>query len=92
MALGRRCDLGCETWPDDDMFDVCPECGQKTTRYKKVSPIDMEDAVPMLFEAFYREWDKKKPEERLRMTPRESRKWDDLYPDGRPSQLAPEDA
>jgi len=89
MALGRRCGLGCETWPDDDKFKVCPECGEKTTRFKGVTPISEEEARPYLFEAFYEEWDVKMPDSRLQMTPEESLKWDALYPDGRPSP-APE--
>lgn len=89
MALGRRCDLGCETWPDDDKFKVCPECGEKTKRYKGVNPITDEEAVPYLFEAFYQEWDEKMPETRLQMTPEEHLRWDALFPNGRPFPVPP---
>lgn len=91
MALGRRCGLGCETWPDEDKFKVCPSCGDKTIRYKGVSPITEEEAAPYLFEAFYQEWDEKMPDSRLQMSPEESLKWDALFPNGRPSQPAPTD-
>ena len=86
MAIGRRCDLGCETWPDDDQYKVCPECGQKTTRYKSVTPLTEEEAIPLRFEAFYKEWDEKMPDTRLLMTPEESLRWDGLFPNGRPQQ------
>jgi hypothetical protein len=93
MALGRRCDLGCETWPDDTKYKVCPECGQETTRYKgnNIHPLTEEEATPLRFEAFYKEWDEKMPESRLEMSPTESLKWEELYPDGRPSEPAAED-
>ena len=89
MAIGRRCEIGCETWPDDDKYKACPECGETTTRYRGVEPLSEEEAAPRRFEAFYREWDEKMPDVRLKMTPEETLRWDGLYPDGRPSPSAP---
>lgn len=57
MALGRRCDLGCETWPDDDRYDTCPECREETTRYSNVKAITAEEASAREFELFYEAWD-----------------------------------
>lgn len=57
MAWGRRCDLGCESWPDDDKYKKCPVCGDKTTRYTNLDPISEEDAAHVLFEHFYEKWD-----------------------------------
>ena len=93
MPQGRRCDMGCETWPDDFKYRVCPECGQPTARFQgsNIHPLTEEEAAPKLFEAFYREWDQNMPPTRLDMAPDESVKWDSLYPNGRPSQPASAD-
>lgn len=88
MALGRRCELGCETWPDDNRYNKCPTCGEDTTRYKGVTPLEQDEANHAEFLAFYEEWDKR-PAVRLQMTPEESLKWDALYPNGRPDTPAP---
>lgn len=57
MAIGRRCDLGCETWPDEPLYAKCLECGEPTTRYRNVHPIDHEEAQSRLlhqqFEMYY---------------------------------------
>jgi hypothetical protein len=94
MAIGRRCEIGCETWPDVGAYRVCPECGEPTTRYRgeNIRPISEEEALPRLFEAFYREWDEKMPPTRLLMSPQETIRWEELYPNGRPSQPIAEDA
>ena len=91
MALGRRCDLGCETWPDDSKYKVCPECGEQTKRFRGVTPLTEEEALPLRFEAFYKEWDERMPASRLEMSPENGARWDALYPNGRPSEPAPED-
>lgn len=85
MALGRRCDLGCLTWPDDKKkYDPCPICGEPTTRYRGVTVADEDEITQAMFEAFYKEWDERKPANRLLMTPEESLYWDEKYPGGRP--------
>lgn len=88
MAIGRRCSMGCETWPDDEVYRVCPECGQDTKRYRGVTvSIEEPQASHRRFEAFYNEWDERMPDERLKMAPEENLKWDSLYPDARPRPL-----
>jgi hypothetical protein len=61
---GRRCDLGCASWPDSDEYDICPYCDQETTRYTNLTPMDPEEASKakshVLFEDFYEEWCLKK--------------------------------
>jgi hypothetical protein len=55
--LGRRCDMGCGTWPDKTIYSKCPTCGEPTTRYKDVDPMPDDEAQAILlasqFEAFY---------------------------------------
>lgn len=58
---GRRCDLGCESWPPDDEFENCPICGQPTTRYSNLYPLDLDEALAIKgrldFDDFYtHEW------------------------------------
>lgn len=78
--LGRRCDIGCMTWPDDKKYNPCPICGEKTTRYRGVTVDDEDEINHALFEAFYEnEWTPQ-----LEMTPEESLYWASKYPDGRP--------
>ena len=62
---GRRCQIGCESWPDDDAYDMCPRCGEPTTRYTNLRPLDVFEAHAIAsrldFEDYYtHEW----PEER----------------------------
>jgi hypothetical protein len=42
--LGRRCDLGCESWPDSEEFSVCVRCGGETTRFSNLQPLTLEEA------------------------------------------------
>lgn len=84
MALGRRCDIGCLTWPDDNKYKVCPICGEPTTRYRGVTVADDDEINNAYFEAFYEEWDEKMPPSRLEMTPEEIIYWESKYPGGRP--------
>lgn len=54
----RRCSIGCESWPDEDLFIRCTICGEATTRISNAQPtIDREAAVSAklheLFDAFY---------------------------------------
>lgn len=55
---GRRCSMGCETWPDDPLFTTCSICGEKTRRVGNGQPtVSFEDArlakLHELFEEFY---------------------------------------
>lgn len=65
MAWGRRCDLGCESWPDDKRYDKCPSCGRETTRYSNLRPLDKLEALFAEFEAFYEDWDNEHDADRL---------------------------
>ena len=54
----RRCDIGCESWPDEMIFATCTYCGEKTTRYEKMEPtVSREKARSVklheLFDKFY---------------------------------------
>lgn len=57
MPLGRRCDLGCASWPDEAVYSTCVVCGERTTRYKDLNPLPEEEARSMLlraqFERYY---------------------------------------
>jgi hypothetical protein len=57
MAWGRRCGMGCESWPDDNAYKVCPICGEKAPRYKNLEPLTPEEAAHAAFEHFYSKWD-----------------------------------
>lgn len=59
--LGRRCSIGCQTWPNDPEYAECPVCGEPTRIYRGVHPISQEEAQKALrraeFEDFYEnEW------------------------------------
>lgn len=84
MAIGRRCDVGCLTWPDDKKYAKCPVCGEPTTRYSNLKVADADEINETLFDVFYKEWDERQPASRLLMTPEEALVWDQKYPDGRP--------
>lgn len=57
MAWGRRCALGCESWPDQMIYSTCPDCGGKTERARNLEPISEEEAEARLshvqFERYY---------------------------------------
>jgi hypothetical protein len=59
VAQGRRCDIGCESWPDDERFKFCPICDEPTTVYNNVDPLDEDEAQSILrhseFERYYEE-------------------------------------
>jgi hypothetical protein len=57
MAFGRRCDMGCESWPDDDKYETCPICGQEAERFSNLDPLTETEAAHALFEHFYAKWD-----------------------------------
>lgn len=56
---GRRCDLGCESWPDELIYQKCPTCGEPTTRYTNLYPVSDEEGRSAIrraaFERFYEE-------------------------------------
>lgn len=60
MATGRRCAIGCQSWPDEIIYKKCPECGEATTRCNGVIPMDSEEARSVLrhkaFDRFYEVW------------------------------------
>lgn len=43
-GLGRRCELGCESWPDSNEYAVCPRCGGETTRFSNLQPLSEAEA------------------------------------------------
>lgn len=53
MAVGRRCEYGCESWPDSEQYAKCPLCGEPTTRYSNLSPVSDVEARELAFEAYY---------------------------------------
>lgn len=57
MALGRRCDAGCESWPDTEKYKTCPVCGEQTTRFRNLEPLTQKEANAREFELFYERWD-----------------------------------
>lgn len=44
MAIGRRCSIGCESWPDEGIYAKCPRCGETTTRYSGLEPLSHAEA------------------------------------------------
>jgi hypothetical protein len=42
--LGRRCPMGCETWPADEKYKHCPICGEGTRLSRGVAALDPEEA------------------------------------------------
>jgi hypothetical protein len=95
MARGekwaRRCDTGCETFPDDMEFKRCPICGEVTERFSNGRPIDMEEAMSIknhaTFEKIYEKHCKMlgQPYEgdELPAGPDEAY-YDDAWPDNKP--------
>jgi hypothetical protein len=57
IQFGRRCAMGCETWPDDDEYAICPTCRSETKRYKGVKPLSKKEARTLKrqaeFESYY---------------------------------------
>ena len=65
MAVGRRCDVGCESWPDSDNYKTCPVCGEETTRFSNLKPLTQPEANAREFELFYERWDADRSPDRL---------------------------
>lgn len=67
MPWGRRCEIGCASWPDKAIYMTCPQCGSKTVRFSNVHPMTDEEAESILlhqqFDAYYAKWcaQKKQP-------------------------------
>lgn len=96
MAWGRRCDLGCESWPDEDVYGVCPVCGEATERFSNLRPLSESDAqslrLHLQFEEFYEEYCDRlgQPADGgLPMPADEAEKWDEKYPGGKPDGPIP---
>jgi len=57
MPWGRRCELGCEDWPDTVAFARCPICDEATKRWNNLDPIDPDEAKEALnnqnFQRYY---------------------------------------
>lgn len=63
---GRRCSMGCASWPDHKDFYVCPSCGEPTTKYSNLYPLDLDEALSRKrhidFEYFYEnDWPAQRP-------------------------------
>jgi hypothetical protein len=75
-GVGRRCSIGCESWPDEPDYHECPSCGEPTTRYRNLFPLSPHDArvkrLHILFEEFYEdEWPLLRPVENPEMVGKE---------------------
>lgn len=57
MAVGRRCPMGCETWPDSDKYSKCPKCEEPTKKFSGVEPLPNREAESIVnhieFEKYY---------------------------------------
>ncbi len=57
MSWGRRCDMGCESWPDSDEYEFCHRCDEPTRRLRNLRPLDDPEAnslkLSLEFETFY---------------------------------------
>lgn len=57
MAFGRRCAIGCESWPDSDEYKVCPSCLEPTKRYRNLTPLTEDEGkfkkLHIEFEEYY---------------------------------------
>lgn len=89
---GRRCDVGCESWPDHDDYRVCLVCGEETTRYSNLLPIDEEEAQSLKrtldFEEYYQGYCDQvgqSTDGHLEPTEEQHEKYDALYPGAKPS-------
>lgn len=56
MAWARRCDLGCETWPDEPVYKKCAVCGESTKRFSNARESEIltaSEAARLMFEDYY---------------------------------------
>jgi hypothetical protein len=54
----RRCPIGCESWPNEPIFNVCATCGEATRYISNAEPtLSREEAVSrklhFLFDRYY---------------------------------------
>jgi hypothetical protein len=61
---GRRCELGCESWPDTLEFKTCLRCGQPTERFSNLTPLSMDEARRLLNQARFNAYYSRRCEER----------------------------
>jgi hypothetical protein len=54
--VGRRCEMGCETWPDDTLYSICPNCEEPTRRFTRMSPLSAEEALSKKKHADFERW------------------------------------
>lgn len=53
----RRCSIGCESWPDEDLFATCSHCGGETQRINNISPtVDRAAAVSFKLHSLFDDW------------------------------------
>jgi hypothetical protein len=56
-SVGRRCAMGCQPWPAEDDYAICPRCGEPTNLYRGLTPIPKRDALSLKrkaeFEHYY---------------------------------------
>lgn len=45
MSIGRRCAMGCATWPDETTYLDCPICRKATKRYRGADPMTPKAAL-----------------------------------------------
>jgi hypothetical protein len=89
MALGRRCDSGCESWPDTEKYAKCPVCGEKTKRFSNLEPLTQKEANAREFELFYERWDAEHDPSRLEADAPDARGPFARVEDNRPARLVP---
>jgi hypothetical protein len=93
---GRRCDIGCTSWPDDDKYDICPICKEETERFSNLQPIEEDEAASLVnhleFEEYYQDRCDRRglpAEGDLEPTEEQHEKYDALYPGGQPDGPKP---
>lgn len=64
MPLGRRCSLGCESWPDSDKYAVCVACGEETVRHRNLQPLDPDEAHSLKSDLEFEDYYQRRCEER----------------------------
>lgn len=59
MEGGRRCDIGCASWPNHDDYKTCPQCGEPTRLIRNVQPMEADEARSIMlhlrFEDYYQD-------------------------------------